>query len=180
MSHPPAFGRRPERVLRPDVPELLVDDGLIDTASGLTAASGAYGLRRDGLLSLDAGSHRGTLVTRPLRWPSADAAGDDPWLAVNAQVRNGGSLMVRVLDRHGAAWPGLARQGIDASDPIGGDAVLQPVTWHGRRGTGRLGVAGRTVRLRFDLRQAALFSFSVCSGNGAGPMSALRSADVRR
>ena len=130
-------------------------------AHGRRPGPRAYRLRRDGWLSLDAGSHRGTVVTRPMRWPGTAASGGDPWLAVNARVRRGGTMVVRVLDEHGAAWPGLSRRGIDGSDRVQADSPVLPVTWNGRRGTGHLDLAGKVVRLRFDLTHASLFSFCV-------------------
>ena len=70
-------------------------------------------------------------------------------------------MVVRILDEHGAAWPGLSRRGIDGSDRVQADSPVLPVTWNGRRGTGHLDLAGKVVRLRFDLTHASLFSFCV-------------------
>lgn len=70
-------------------------------------------------------------------------------------------MVVRILDEHGAPWHGLSRRRIDGSDRIGADSTVLPVTWNGRRGTEHLDMTGKTVRLRFDMTNASLFSFCV-------------------
>jgi hypothetical protein len=122
-----------------------------------------YWLRRDGWVSLDAGDHQGTLVTKVIRWPETDVLGEDPWFAVNICVRDRGNLVVRVLDEHGAPWSGREHRGACVSEPVTGDAVRQPVTWDRRRGIHGFGLAGQKVRLRFDMLDSSLFSFCLCT-----------------
>ena len=68
----------------------------------------------------------------------------------------GGELTVEVLDEAGNAIEHLGR---GRCVPVTGDATQQAVTW-GNGGTLEE-VAGRPVRLRFHLRDAALYSFWV-------------------
>ncbi|MFN0053527.1 MAG: twin-arginine translocation signal domain-containing protein [Planctomycetales bacterium] len=103
-------------------------------------------LRLDGHVSLDAGNPPGHLQTKLLRW------GRDS-LSVNAALSRGG-LRVEVQEESGEPVAGFA-----AADcvPITGDGVAQPVRWKNDRDTAAL--AGRAVRLRFELTDGELFSF---------------------
>lgn len=101
--------------------------------------NGAMGLakmRRDGFVGLRAGSHRGSLVTRPVRFSGKR-------LFVNLAAPRG-SLSVDVLD--GAGRP-LAEVGV-----VSGDSTKLAV--------GDVAAfAGRDVRLKFDLGNGVLYSF---------------------
>jgi hypothetical protein len=99
-------------------------------------AIGLAKLRLDGFVSMDAGTEEGSLTTKPLRF-------SDAGLYVNANAR-GGELRVDVLDESGS----LLLKGKAGS----GDSVR----W---LAADLKAVRGRTVRLRFYLRNASLYSF---------------------
>lgn len=109
--------------------------------------TGLATMRRDGFVSHDAGAEGGTLTTRPLRFSGSH-------LFVNAAAA--GELRAEVLDEVGNP---IGRLGRERCAPVTGDATCQAVTW-GNGGTLEE-VAGRPVRLRFYLRDAALYSFWV-------------------
>ena len=102
---------------------------------------------RDRFASIGAGSQPGTLTTRPL-----DIAGTR--LHVNARVADGGSLRVAVLSHEGKPFDGF-----DATDctPISGNKIDLPVSWSHNKTIDRL--KSQPLRLRFDLRDAELYSF---------------------
>lgn len=113
---------------------------------------GAIGLaksRLDGFVSMRAGAAPGSLTTVPLRFTS-------PGLYVNASVAAGGSVRAEALDESGNPIPGFSR---NDCLPFAGDNVRQQVRWTAHESLAPL--AGRTVRLRFHLQQADLYSFSL-------------------
>ena len=118
---------------------------------GITGRSGPIclaKLRRDGFVSVDAGDETGTLVTKPFR------CGSGP-LIINASAR-GGMVSVAVLDESGTQYPGYSRQKCALFD---GDSVRHRVTWKEKLSLEEL--KGKNVRLKFYLKDASLFSFSV-------------------
>ena len=110
-------------------------------------STGLATLRRDGFVSHAAGAEGGMLTTRPLRFSGSH-------LFVNAAAA--GEVRVEVLD---AAGDPIERYSRDRCVPVTGDAAQQAVTWG--NGGNLAEVAGRPVRLRFHLRDAALYSFWV-------------------
>ena len=97
-------------------------------------------LRRDGFVSLDAEDEPGILVTKPFALP-----GTELWVNLDAPD---GSLTVEALD---------AEQNLlAASTPVSGDQPRLLMHW---RSGGLADIRGRTVKLRFKLRQARLCSF---------------------
>lgn len=122
------------------------------------SAIGRATVRQNGFVSLDAGTGGGTLTTRPL------LAGG-PHLELNADVAPGGELRVDVLDAGSQPLPGYAA--VDCV-PMTGDSVRHRVRWQrrddGREGNPEIGSDGRPpwpgpIRLRFSLRNAALYAF---------------------
>ncbi len=73
-------------------------------------------------------------------------------LTLNADAR-GGEVRVEVLDGDGKPFPGFA---LGDCEPVTGDSLSAPVKW--KRPLAEL--SGRTVRLRFALRDARLFGLS--------------------
>src|SRR5262249_61657776 len=106
--------------------------------------------RLDGFVSLDAVGEPGTATTRPLVF-----AGDRLVLNVAAQ----GAVRVGLLDEQGRAVPGFAASDCD---PLQTDSTGATVTWHGRSDVRAL--AGKVVRVRFELREAKLFAFQFING----------------
>jgi hypothetical protein len=117
--------------------------------------------RLDGFLSLDAGQRTGILVTRPFVFD-----GDKLTLNVDAK---GGQVKVAIVALHGKEYTGYnvaltnpprdgtRNYGITDCDPIRTDSVQQVVTWKGSPDVGNL--AGQVVRLRFEMKNAKLYSF---------------------
>ena len=103
-------------------------------------------LRINGQCSLDANDQGGQLLTKPLRF-------DNSLLAVNLSAAKG-SLRVEVQDDSGNPVEGFA-----SADcvPATGDGLALPVQWRDNRDLRKL--AGRAVRLRFELRRGSLYAF---------------------
>jgi hypothetical protein len=100
--------------------------------------------RLDGFVSLDAGSATGTVTTRPLSFGGKA-------LTINAAAK--GTIRVAPLDLSGKAMAGYR---IEDCDPIRTDSVRHVVTWKGRSDVSSL--AGKTVRVRFELTDAKLYA----------------------
>ena len=104
-------------------------------------------LRRDGFFSMDAEGNEGVLLTKPLIW-----RGTTLWVNVNTQE---GEVRVEVLDEEG----NLLRDGLsrNRSMPVVRDGVRLPVVWQDEHNLADL--HHQTVRLRFLVRDAELYSF---------------------
>lgn len=109
-------------------------------------------LRRDGFVSLDAGKEEGFVLTKPFALPNGDLH-----LNVNA---NEGSIVVQVCDEKGLLVPGFT------ASSVTGDHLDAVVSWP-KADLGKL--AGKTVCLRFSLRQALLYSYWFYSKNKEVP-----------
>ena len=97
-------------------------------------------MRRDGFVSLDADAKQGTIVTAPFKSP-----GEKLFVNVDAFA---GQLNVEVIDTNGKV--------LAASAPMKGDLHSGEVKWK----TGDLGrLKGKTVSLRFSLKNASLYSY---------------------
>lgn len=97
-------------------------------------------LRRDGFLSLDAGSEPGTLLTKPL-------VVNGTRMYVNVAAGQG-SLVVTALDDQGKV--------VAVSDPVVGDQTRARVHWK----SGDLAtLGGKTASFRFVLRRGEFYSF---------------------
>jgi len=117
--------------------------------------------RLDGFLSLNAGQETGIIITRPLIFD-----GDKLTLNVDAK---GGQAKVAIVALHGKEYTGYnialtnpAKKpvrgfGLGDCDPIATDSVRQVVTWKGSSDVSAL--AGQVVRLRFEMKNAKLYSF---------------------
>lgn len=116
-------------------------------SSKVEYALGLAKLRRDGFVSLDAGSQReGVLVTRTLRT-------ENLMLKINAVCAAGGDIRVEVTDADDAVLPGFSR---DECDAFTGDSTGLVVSWRGKRQIAHPG----SLRLRFFMRRASLYSFA--------------------
>ena len=76
---------------------------------------------------------------------------DGESVGITADVRDGGSARVSVLDETG-------EQGA-VSEPVGGTVTDFPVTWAGSGSLERL--RGEKVRLKFQFRNAKLYAFQL-------------------
>lgn len=127
---------------------LRVYYGAFDATHGFQHGDGAIGLatlRKDGFVSLDAGSEGGAVTTRLL-------LGLEGELRINANAR-GGEIRVEVLDGEGRVLPGYARE---ECRPMTEDSVDFAVRWKARD---ELPDPSEPRRLRFFLTRASLFSF---------------------
>jgi hypothetical protein len=105
-----------------------------------------FAIRTDGFVSLHAGDIAGEMVTRPLRFIGKK-------LAINYATTAGGSLRVEIQDAAGQPLPGFA---LADCHRLAGNSIEQTVSW--AKGADLSSLAGQTVRLRFELREADLFS----------------------
>lgn len=103
--------------------------------------------RLDGFVSLDAGADEGSFETVAL--PASPWAG----LEMNANA-SGGSLMVEVLDETGKVVPGYSAAEVIR---ITSDSVRHRVRWSRHATLPDVG----TYRLRFTLRSASLYSYTL-------------------
>jgi len=106
-----------------------------------------YTLRIDGFVSVRAPLAGGTLLTRPLIFE-----GDR--LEINFSTSAAGSIAIEIQDLDGGPIPGFA---LDDCHLQFGDQLDRTVTWKSKPGVRQL--AGNPVRLRFELKDADLYSF---------------------
>lgn len=106
-----------------------------------------YTLRTDGFVAVTARG-RGQLRTHPVKFAGAQ-------LVLNYATSAAGSVRVEITDRSGRPVPG---HGLRDCDPLVGDQIEGTVTWKGSADLSRL--VGRSVRLRFVLEDADLFSLN--------------------
>jgi hypothetical protein len=114
---------------------------------------GAIGLatmRRDGFASFTAGDIEAAVVTAPI-------SGHSGALLVNAAAP-GGEIRAEVLDKRGNPIPGYEKV---KCEPFKGDSTKHQIRWNENA---RL-PQGDTIRIRFWLRGASLYSFF--AGDGA-------------
>ena len=131
--------------------ELWFYYGAYDGEHGVAARTGTIclaKLRQDGYVSLDADESGGTVLTKPFV-----CAGEQ--LSINADAR-GGEVAVAVLDAQGREHAGYRKVECALVDS---DAVRQRVTWRERQTLAAL--QGQPIRLKFYLRSASLYSFTV-------------------
>ena len=108
-------------------------------------------LRLDGFVSVDAADETGSLVTKPFRCEGGP-------LTINASARDG-MVGVAVLDGSGTQYQGYSRQECALFD---GDSINHRVTWRDQLSFEDL--KGKNVRLKFYLRSAMLYAFTVGKG----------------
>jgi hypothetical protein len=106
-----------------------------------------YTLRIDGFVSAHAPLEGGELLTRPFRFEGSR-------LSLNFATSAAGSLYVELTDAAGKPIPGFSRA--DADEQFG-DTLDRTVTWKNSSDVSAL--VGKTVRLRFELRDADVYSF---------------------
>jgi len=114
-------------------------------------------LRLDGFASVNAPYAGGVMLTKPFHFAGRR-------LAINYRTSAAGSLRVEILDRAGAPISGHALA--DCREIIG-DEVERTVDWKNGADLGRL--AGKTVRLRFAMKDADLYSFRFEGDDTAPP-----------
>ena len=105
-----------------------------------------YGLRIDGFVSIQAALFGGELFTRPIRFSGSQ-------LVIKFSTSVAGSIRLEIQDAKGMALRGFT---MEDSALIYGDELDRAVSWKGDPDLGKL--AGKAVRLRFELKDADLYS----------------------
>lgn len=135
----------------------FLETGMYDRGS-----TGVAFLRRDGFASMDAGETPGDLLTRPLRFSGKH-------LFVNLDTAEG-QLRAELCDTAGKPVEPFT---LDNCEPLSVDKTLEHVRWKGGSDVSRL--AGKPVRIRFQLTKGSLFAFWVSrdtSGRSDGYVAA--------
>ena len=115
--------------------------------TGDSNAMRRYTLRLDGFVSVHAAWKGGEMITRPLQFKGSR-------LNINFATSAAGSLRVEIQSVDGEALDGFS---LDDCPEIFGDSVNRTIQWN--QGSGVTQLAGRTVRLRFELKDADIYSF---------------------
>jgi hypothetical protein len=124
-------------------------DSIIDSKangkwlSGISRAT----LRLDGFVSIEAGIEQGHFITPPIRFSGKQ-------LQLNVDAGGGGSVVVTILDNQSRPITGFSG---DQAIAVNGNSVRMPVRWKG--GSDLSGLIGKTVRLRFDMKNCHLYAF---------------------
>ena len=105
-----------------------------------------FTLRVDGFVSVNASGKGGEFTTRPLTFQGRE-------LEMNFSTSIAGSVRVEIQDGAGEPIPGYT---LEDCPEIFGDHLERVVAWKGGTDVGKL--AGKTVRLRFVMRDADLYS----------------------
>jgi hypothetical protein len=106
-----------------------------------------YTLRLDGFVSVNAPMSGGELITKPIRF-------DGSQLEINFATSTAGGLRVEIQDAGGKPIPGFALADCDVQF---GDQADRLVSWKSKSDVSQL--AGKTVRLRIELKDTDLFAF---------------------
>jgi hypothetical protein len=112
-------------------------------------------LRLDGFASLDAGQQEaGSVTTVPLIY-------DSDVLLINADIAEGGYLKAELLDADGNVLDGYSMSECNA---LTGDVLAGRITWANHELLARDAFDG--LRLRFEMKDAELYSFCVAPEPG--------------
>ena len=117
-----------------------------ESAGGKQVGLRRYTLRVDGFVSVYAKMAGGEMVTKPLVFQGRQ-------LAMNYSTSTAGSVRVEIQDEKGAPIEGYA---LGQCPPIYGDAIEEAVKWRGGSDVSKF--AGKPIRLRFELKDADLYS----------------------
>jgi hypothetical protein len=109
-----------------------------------------YAMRIDGFASVNAPLAGGELLTKPLRFSGSR-------LELNFSTSAAGVVRVELLDPAGHPLTGFS---MADCEPLYGDELARIVKWKG--GSNLAALAGQTLRLRFALEDADLFSLRFC------------------
>ncbi|MCB9923598.1 MAG: hypothetical protein H6822_15560 [Planctomycetaceae bacterium] len=111
-----------------------------------------YTLRQDGFVSVNADWRGGTLLTKPLIFEGTQ-------LQLNFATSAAGSVVIEIQDVGGNPLEGYSSA--DCPD-IFGDTISGTITWKG--GESLASLSGKPIRLRFDLKDADLYSLQFVQG----------------
>ena len=108
-------------------------------------------VRLDGFVSARADMAGGTVTAKPLTF-TAQSGG--AMLLLNASTSAAGSIRCEIRDESGKAVPGFT---LGECKPLYGDGIELPVVW--KAGADVRTLAGKTVTLHFELKDADLFAY---------------------
>jgi hypothetical protein len=111
-----------------------------------------FTFRLDGFVSARAPAGGGELLTKPLAFAGKKLAVN--FATSNFSTSQEGCLRVEIQDADGRPIDGF---GLSDCLPISGDAIEQTIAWKNGDDVSRL--AGKPIRLRFQLKSADLYSF---------------------
>ena len=103
-------------------------------------------IRTDGFVSVHAGGKTGEMVTKPLIFEGKE-------LVINYSTSAAGGIRVELQDEAGALIPNFR---LEDCPVIYGDQIERVVKWNG--GSDLSSLAGKPVRLRFEMMDADLYS----------------------
>jgi len=104
------------------------------------------------LVSVRAPLSGGTLLTKPLAF-------DADQLEINFSTSAAGSIAVEIQNEDGQPIPGFTLADCNLQS---GDQLDRTVSW--KSGTDVRGLAGKPIRLRFEMKDADLYLFRFASG----------------
>jgi hypothetical protein len=111
-----------------------------------------YTLRLDGFVSVQAPYKGGEFVTKPIVFSGHQ-------LQLNLATSAAGGVRVEIQDQDGKPINGFV---LKDCPEIFGDSINRTVTW--QNGSDVKSLAGKTVRLRFQLKDADLYAFQFVKG----------------
>jgi len=111
-----------------------------------------YSLRLDGFVSVSAPMKGGEVVTKPVVFAGGR-------LELNFSSSAAGGIRIEIQDTSGKAIPGFS---LDDCPPVFGDSTERIVAWKG--GSDLAALAGKPVRLRFEIKDADLYAYRFTSG----------------
>jgi hypothetical protein len=106
-----------------------------------------FTFRTDGFVSVRSGDEPGELLTKPVTFVGSR-------LEVNFVTRDGGKVRVELQNADGSAIEGYT---LADCKPLRGDEIRHAVSWKSGAAVGSL--AGEPVRIRFELKNADVFSY---------------------
>jgi hypothetical protein len=115
--------------------------------TGASSALRRYTLRLDGFVSVNAPMAGGDLITKPFRFQGKE-------LSINFSTSAFGSIRVEIQDINGKPLPGFS---LNDCLPVFGDTIDRTVFW--KEGSEINTIAGKEVRLKFEIKDGDLYSF---------------------
>jgi len=105
-----------------------------------------YTLRMDGFVSVYAPMKGGEIITKPFTFTGKN-------LFLNFSSSAAGDIRIEIQDANGRPLPGFS---LEDCPPIFGDAIERQIPW--KNGVDLSKLEGKTIRLRFVLKDADLYS----------------------
>ena len=109
-------------------------------------------IRLDGFVSANAPYSGGTVTTKPLTFSAVE--GKETRLLLNVSTSGAGSVRCEIRDENGKPYPGYS---LEESVVVFGDEIELPMAW--KSGTDVAPLAGKTVVLHFDMKDADIYSY---------------------